>query len=371
MTGAAVTDGLSAAILVPADPAALVLVRLFATAIGRQADLEEEDVEDLKLALTEVCSAAIEAATGDHDEVTVEVGWSADPVELDVHVVSSSRFSTGDPGSSDRAGLLDALGVSSGERTTVAGWRSLPPWGRHRKEVSEVARQRDWVPQGMRVIDLRLAARPESVPMRVARWTIWPGSRPASLEDARLLVSELVTNSIRHGHLSTAQDIWLQADLEGDTLHVEVRDPGGGFELQPRIAGKDDHDSGWGLYLVGLLAERWGVNADGSTLVWFDMPLRRGTDALLPPERSVHVWVPARPGSSTPSNPTRSGGTWRWRSDMIRDFRSAASRREADAVLLGHTRTIERAATRAAAPCSRSTTDPSGAGCTNRRRSSW
>lgn len=111
MTGAAVTDGLSAAIRVPADPRALALVRLFAGAIGRHVDLEEEDVEDLKLALTEVCSAAIESATGDHDALTVEVGWSADPVELGVHVVSSSRFSTGDPGSSDRAGLLEALGV--------------------------------------------------------------------------------------------------------------------------------------------------------------------------------------------------------------------------------------------------------------------
>lgn len=111
MTGTAVTDGLSAAIRVPADPPALALVRLFAAAIGRHVDLEEEDVEDLKLALTEVCSAAIEAATGDHDAVTVEVGWSADPVELDVHVVSTSMFSTGDPGSSDRARLLDALGV--------------------------------------------------------------------------------------------------------------------------------------------------------------------------------------------------------------------------------------------------------------------
>jgi anti-sigma regulatory factor (Ser/Thr protein kinase) len=131
----------------------------------------------------------------------------------------------------------------------------------------------------MRVIDLRLAARPESVPdARRALDDLAGLASRASLEDARLLVSELVTNSIRHGHLSTAQDIWLQADLEGDTLHVEVRDPGGGFELQPRIAGKDDQDSGWGLYLVGLLAERWGVNADGSTLVWFDMPLRRGTD---------------------------------------------------------------------------------------------
>lgn len=111
MTGAAVTDGLSAGIRVPADPPVLALVRLFAAAIGRHVELEEEDVEDLKLALTEVCSAAIEAATGDHDGVTVEVGWSADPAELDVHVVSTSTFSTGDPGSSDRARLLDALGV--------------------------------------------------------------------------------------------------------------------------------------------------------------------------------------------------------------------------------------------------------------------
>lgn len=111
MTGAAVTDGRSAAIRVPADPASLALVRLFATAIGRQAELGEEDVEDLKLALTEVCSAAIEASIGDVDTVTVEVGWAADPAGLEVHVFSSSRFSMGDPGSSDRAGLLDALGL--------------------------------------------------------------------------------------------------------------------------------------------------------------------------------------------------------------------------------------------------------------------
>jgi anti-sigma regulatory factor (Ser/Thr protein kinase) len=111
VTGPAVTDGRSAAIRFPADPPALALVRLFAAAIGRHVGLEEEDAEDLKLALTEVCSAAIEAATGGHDAVTVEVGWSADPVALDVHVVSTSTFSTGDPGSSDRAGLLDALGV--------------------------------------------------------------------------------------------------------------------------------------------------------------------------------------------------------------------------------------------------------------------
>jgi anti-sigma regulatory factor (Ser/Thr protein kinase) len=135
----------------------------------------------------------------------------------------------------------------------------------------------------MRVLDLRLAPRPESVPYaRHALDDLTGLASLSSLEDARLLVSELVTNSIRHGHLSKGQDIWLRADVEGDTLHVEVRDPGGGFELQPRISGVDDHDSGWGLFLVGRLAERWGVSADGSTLVWFDIPLRRDADDPTP-----------------------------------------------------------------------------------------
>ena len=104
-------DGLSAAIRLPASPEALALVRLFATAIGRQADLAEADVEDLKLALTEVCSAAIEGSADDDDAMTVELGWGADPAGIEAHVVSASRFSTGEPGSSDRAGLLAALGV--------------------------------------------------------------------------------------------------------------------------------------------------------------------------------------------------------------------------------------------------------------------
>ena len=131
----------------------------------------------------------------------------------------------------------------------------------------------------MRVIDLHLTARPESVPhARHAMDELNGLASQTSLDDARLLVSELVTNSVRHGALSTEQDIWLRADVEGETLHVEVRDPGAGFELQPRLAEAGDHGSGWGLFLVGRLAERWGVSADGSTLVWFDLPLRRPGD---------------------------------------------------------------------------------------------
>ncbi|MGZ5299156.1 MAG: ATP-binding protein [Actinomycetota bacterium] len=133
----------------------------------------------------------------------------------------------------------------------------------------------------MRVIDLRLVSRPEAV--RHARRALDEFIEVASdacLEDARLLVSELVTNSIRHGNLAAGQDIELRADVEGGALHVEVRDPGGGFELRPRTGGQED--SGWGLYLVGLLAERWGVSSDGSTMVWFEIPLQRGTHGIAP-----------------------------------------------------------------------------------------
>jgi anti-sigma regulatory factor (Ser/Thr protein kinase) len=119
-------DGLSAAIRVPASPDALALIRLFATAVGRQADLAEADVDDLKLALTEVCSAAVEASANPDDGVTVELGWGAIPADLQVHVRSSSRFSTGDPASSDRGGLLDALGLELRETDDGRGVSFAP-----------------------------------------------------------------------------------------------------------------------------------------------------------------------------------------------------------------------------------------------------
>jgi anti-sigma regulatory factor (Ser/Thr protein kinase) len=134
----------------------------------------------------------------------------------------------------------------------------------------------------MRLIDMRLVSRPEAVPRaRRALDDLIGVASEGCLEDARLLVSELVTNSIRHGNLAAGQDIELRADVDGDALRVEVRDPGGGFELQARTAGTQEN-SGWGLYLVGLLAERWGVSRDGSTMVWFEIPLRRGMDGIAP-----------------------------------------------------------------------------------------
>jgi hypothetical protein len=94
---------------VPAATDALGLVRLFAASIGRHLDVPSEIVEDLKLVLSEVCSAAIEASRPGDETVGVTVSWPPEPVDLTVHVSASSSFSTGDPATDDRARLLNAL----------------------------------------------------------------------------------------------------------------------------------------------------------------------------------------------------------------------------------------------------------------------
>jgi len=91
--------------------------------------------------------------------------------------------------------------------------------------------------------------------------------------DLRLLVSELVTNSVRHARLRPGDRIRLQVELSDRVLRVEVSDPGEGFganipEPAPREPG------GWGLFLTEQLADRWGVDRDGGwTTVWLERDL--------------------------------------------------------------------------------------------------
>ena len=90
------------------------------------------------------------------------------------------------------------------------------------------------------------------------------------LEDARLLVSELVTNAIRHADLADDDVITLVVVTGDRALRIEVCDPGQGFE--PLEPGPDlGGSSGWGLYLVRELSDRWGVEHGGHTRVWFEL----------------------------------------------------------------------------------------------------
>jgi anti-sigma regulatory factor (Ser/Thr protein kinase) len=91
------------------------------------------------------------------------------------------------------------------------------------------------------------------------------------MRDLRLLVSELVTNAVRHAGLTRDEHIRLLVDIGDQLVHVEVHDPGRGFV--PTAPSPDPaRASGWGLYLVDELADRWGVDGVGrGTRVWFEL----------------------------------------------------------------------------------------------------
>lgn len=95
-------------------------------------------------------------------------------------------------------------------------------------------------------------------------------------EDLELLVSEVVTNAVRHAGASHGNLIGLSVEVDRGRVRVEVSDPGPGFEPAPVIPTMFQ-ESGWGLYLVGQLSDRWGVERDSDrTVVWFEIDLTRG-----------------------------------------------------------------------------------------------
>jgi len=92
-----------------------------------------------------------------------------------------------------------------------------------------------------------------------------------TLEVVSLLVTELVTNAVRHGRVADDTRITLHLDVVGDDLvHVDVVNEGPAFAPQPRKRAVDCA-GGMGLQLVDRLSERWGVENDGSTKVWLEV----------------------------------------------------------------------------------------------------
>ncbi len=92
-------------------------------------------------------------------------------------------------------------------------------------------------------------------------------------ETLQLLISELVTNSVRHGRLRAMQWIDLRVESTPRAVRVSVTDPGAGFEW-PTGPPRPGNPSGWGLYLVDQMADRWGVSQGGETQVWFEIERR-------------------------------------------------------------------------------------------------
>jgi anti-sigma regulatory factor (Ser/Thr protein kinase) len=91
------------------------------------------------------------------------------------------------------------------------------------------------------------------------------------LEDATLLVSELVTNAVRHAPRAGIAEVELRLKLDPERVRVVVSDPGAGFVAGPPRLPAATESSGWGLYLVDRIADRWGVITKDRSEVWFEI----------------------------------------------------------------------------------------------------
>ena len=96
---------------------------------------------------------------------------------------------------------------------------------------------------------------------------------PDVAPDVKLLVSELITNSVKYGGKG---EVTLRIDAASPRkLRIEVIDQGAGFVPVARNRPATEV-GGWGLHLVQTLSDRWGVY-EGSTHVWFEID-RTGAD---------------------------------------------------------------------------------------------
>jgi anti-sigma regulatory factor (Ser/Thr protein kinase) len=106
-----------------------------------------------------------------------------------------------------------------------------------------------------------------------AALTAWLGQEPHDadlIEIALLLVSELVTNSVRHARISDDEPLRLNASLRATTLRLELWDNGTDGSVTRRAVEREH--GGFGLHLIARLCSTWGVERDAhGTTVWLEL----------------------------------------------------------------------------------------------------
>ena len=135
-----------------------------------------------------------------------------------------------------------------------------------------------------------------------------PPLAPDLSDNLRLLISEVVTNAVRHGPNGSDAGIRVLLDVSPERVRVDVLDAGEGFAHRAR-AGAADLPGGWGLFLVEQLSSRWGIEVEPTTHVWFEIDVserdrRSAEDALRRSEEHLRLALAA--GGM---------GTWEWTID--------------------------------------------------------
>lgn len=95
-----------------------------------------------------------------------------------------------------------------------------------------------------------------------------PPLSPVDIEVASLVVTELVTNAVRHGSDDLGGEIIGGLSREEGRLRIEVAQPGPLFDLAEVRLRRPGTERGWGVLLLDRLTEVWGVD---TSLVWAEI----------------------------------------------------------------------------------------------------
>lgn len=96
--------------------------------------------------------------------------------------------------------------------------------------------------------------------------------------DAMLVLSELVSNAVRHAAPLPSGEIRVRWRVRDDALHIEITDGGAGTRPHASVAALSAL-GGRGLDIVRTVSSQWGVTEGAdSVTVWAEVP-RNGSSA--------------------------------------------------------------------------------------------
>jgi len=101
-----------------------------------------------------------------------------------------------------------------------------------------------------------------------------PPDLAARSDDARLVISEVVMNAVKHGTDGGRDDVLLVIESDDRKLRVEVEQTLAALDVHPSEHGNAAHHGGFGLPIVEALADAWGVEAGPPGRVWFEFDAR-------------------------------------------------------------------------------------------------
>lgn len=107
----------------------------------------------------------------------------------------------------------------------------------------------------------------------LASWLAHQGASDATIEDARLVVTELVANAVRHAAPLNNGTILVRWRRDADLVKFSVCDGGGDHDPALAVVGPES-EQGRGLAIVDSLSVRWWVERTrGMHVVHVSLPL--------------------------------------------------------------------------------------------------